>query len=201
MTHRLFRSPTRPHWLPVGVATLCTLTSSLALAAPPHEPATPPATVPCPAADAPLQPQGAPADQPNTDLATRNQELSDQAKEGERWLLGGRLSAGAGLLFTAVGATMLAVYGVKKKKFDDSVAQFQVDVTMPLEAPVGPIAPPPSRALAGGGAVLLVAGVAGIGGGIWAMLRGRKKMQSARDGQLSLDVGRHHAGVALRGRF
>lgn len=199
--------------LSLSVALAATLSSNLAFAAPPaantEQSAQQP---PCPRA-APLDPsldtqlESSPAATADSDLVAHNRKLTAQAQQGERWLIGGRIGAGLGVLMTAGGIAMLSVYGVRNKKYNDQITQLISDPGLldPTEDDVpfngGAIVSPPSRGLAAGGALVLVAGLGGLGASVWAMMRGGKLMRSARDGQLALGPGPGHAGLSLRGRF
>lgn len=133
--------------------------------------------------------------EPDPALVERNRKLTLQNQEGERWLIGGRVGAGVGALFSLVGVGMLVGHGIRKRKFEDDAAAYIADPTAnPVPTPVG-------RGLAAGGAVLLVAGLGGVGVSAWAIHKGGRLTRSARDGQLSLMVGQHHAGLSLTGRF
>lgn len=213
-----FALPARARWrlprrLSVGVALAATLSSNLALAAPPAASAESSAQQPpCPAnvpVNVPVnvQPEVSPTTAADSDLVEHNRKLTAQAQEGERWLIGGRIGAGLGVFMTAGGIAMLSVYGVRNKKYNDQLAQLISDPGLldPTEDDVpfngGAIVSPPSRGLAAGGALVLMAGLGGLGASVWAMMHGGKLMRSARDGQLALSAGPGRAGLSLRGRF
>ncbi len=97
---------------------------------------------------------------PDPDLVERNAALSRRSQRGDRFMIGGRITAAAGGLFLATGITMLVL---------DAVSD------------------PDGKGLLVGGAVLTGFGV-GLsitGGGL--ALYGKRESDAARRGELSLD--------------
>lgn len=115
----------------------------------------------------------APTSAPDPLLVERNRKLSEKMQYGERRLIAGRIAAGIGITFVAVGGMMFAIAGVRGR-LDEAQ---------------------PSGLWAGGG-LMMGLGVAGLAAGIVLWVRGSRIVKEANRGELSLRP--HATGFGLR---
>lgn len=115
----------------------------------------------------------APTSAPDPLLVERNRKLSEKMQYGERRLIAGRIAAGIGITFVAVGGMMFAIAGVRGR----------LDEAQPT-------------GLWAGGGLMMGLGVAGLAAGIVLWVRGSRIVKEANRGELSLRP--HATGLGLR---